>query len=148
MPDSSTKNQSSVLMGWKEIAIYLNLGLRTVQRYEQQHQLPVLRPSGKLKGPVLATKSELDLWVDSFSKGLGFESNTLPRSEPSWKTLKSNIIRAQRLRSQTVELGSKLVGSIAGLQKTLAHSQSIVLNVVGSGAIPSNGRRKPRIAST
>lgn len=138
MPDASVKHRSSVLTGWKEIAIYLNMGLRTVQRYEQEHQLPVLRLSGKLKGPVLTTKSELDRWVGSFSRDL-VPPNTLPGSRPEEASLRSNISRAKSLRLQTVELGSKLVGSIAALQRTVA-LQAKALNGSGKSPIPSNQR--------
>src|SRR5262249_12461236 len=53
------------LSGWKEIANYLGKGVRTVQRYELQMQLPVRRPAGKPWGSVVATKAELDAWVNA-----------------------------------------------------------------------------------
>ena len=51
------------LSGWKEIANYLGRGVRTVQRYELQLQLPVRRPAGRPWGSVVATKAELDAWI-------------------------------------------------------------------------------------
>jgi hypothetical protein len=55
--------ESEILSGWKDIANYLGKGVRTVQRYERELGLPVRRPSGKMKGSVIATQSELSSWV-------------------------------------------------------------------------------------
>lgn len=64
MTERPKKNDShQFLSGWKEIANYLGKGVRTVQRYEMQLQLPVRRPAGKPWGSVVATKAELDAWV-------------------------------------------------------------------------------------
>ena len=52
-----------ILTGWKSIAKHLGMGVRTVQRYERQMGLPIRRPAGKMRGAVLATKSELDAWI-------------------------------------------------------------------------------------
>lgn len=51
-----------VLSGWKEIAHYLNRGVRTVQRWEQ-FGLPVHRPHGERRSAVTALPEELDAWV-------------------------------------------------------------------------------------
>jgi len=51
------------LSGWKEIASYLGMGVRTVQRYEREMGLPIHRPTGKSRGTVIATKAELDRWL-------------------------------------------------------------------------------------
>ena len=36
-----------VFSGWKEIANYMGKGVRTVQRYERDMQLPIHRPGGR-----------------------------------------------------------------------------------------------------
>src|SRR5436309_1682014 len=60
----STKMKGiAMVTGWKDIANYLQKGVRTVQRYERELGLPVRRPAGKATGSVMATKSELDAWV-------------------------------------------------------------------------------------
>jgi hypothetical protein len=53
------------LSGWKEIGNYLGKGVRTAQRYERYFGLPVRRPSGKPCGAVLATRAEIDAWIDA-----------------------------------------------------------------------------------
>jgi hypothetical protein len=52
-----------VLNSWKEIAAYLGRGIRTVQRYEHEQQLPVRRVQGKHRGSIVALKSDLDVWL-------------------------------------------------------------------------------------
>ena len=62
--DSTQAQNSAILSGWKEIANYLGKGVRTVQRYEIELQLPVRRPSNHpRRGPVIAITVELDEWV-------------------------------------------------------------------------------------
>ena len=70
--------QSKVLSGWKDIANYLGKGVRTVQRYERELGLPVRRPSGKPKGSVIATRTELDAWVACCR----LTNHPIPRASP------------------------------------------------------------------
>ncbi len=63
MSDSARQNSSEVLSSWKEIASYLNRGVRTVQRWEVTLGLPVHRPAKKSRSAVLAFRSELDEWL-------------------------------------------------------------------------------------
>lgn len=60
---SYRENAPSVLNSWKEIAAYLNRGVRTVQRWESELQLPVHRPKGRNRSAVLALQEELDEWL-------------------------------------------------------------------------------------
>jgi hypothetical protein len=53
------------LNSWKEIASYLDRGVRTVQRWERDSQLPVHRLGTGKVGPVFAFPSELDLWLNT-----------------------------------------------------------------------------------
>ena len=52
-----------ILSGWKEIANYLGMGIRTVQRYELQLGLPIHRPAGHSRGAVIGVKAEIDGWI-------------------------------------------------------------------------------------
>ena len=52
------------LQGWKEIATYLRMGVRTVQRWERLG-LPIHRLAGRDTGAVYAFSIELDKWMDS-----------------------------------------------------------------------------------
>ncbi len=59
LPQRSTE----VLNSWKEIAVYLGRGVRTVQRWEHDLGLPVHRPRGKRRSAVVAIPDELDKWI-------------------------------------------------------------------------------------
>jgi non-specific serine/threonine protein kinase len=50
------------LESWKEIAAYLNRGVRTVRRWETEEGLPVHRHVHRTLGSVYAYKSEIDAW--------------------------------------------------------------------------------------
>jgi hypothetical protein len=51
------------LTSWKEIAVYVGKGVRTVQRWERLIGLPVRRPTDHVRGVVLALPEELDAWM-------------------------------------------------------------------------------------
>ena len=53
------------LDSWKEIAAYLNRGVRTVQRWERMAGLPIHRVPHDKKGGVYALSGELDAWWKS-----------------------------------------------------------------------------------
>lgn len=50
------------LDSWKEIAAYLQRGVRTVRRWEREEGLPVHRQVHRVLGSVYAFKSEVDAW--------------------------------------------------------------------------------------
>ncbi|HKD80252.1 MAG TPA: hypothetical protein VKH81_11210 [Candidatus Angelobacter sp.] len=56
-------SNDDVLNSWKEVASYLGRGVRTVQRWEQELNLPVRRPRGRSRSAVIAFKTELDTWL-------------------------------------------------------------------------------------
>jgi phage terminase Nu1 subunit (DNA packaging protein) len=62
-PSDYAVSNSEVLNSWKEVALYLGRGVRTVQRWEQELGLPVRRPRGKARSAVLALRAELDSWL-------------------------------------------------------------------------------------
>jgi len=57
--------QANILCGWKRIATYLDMSVRSVQRYEKEQDLPVRRAIGKSRGAVMATMAEMDGWVST-----------------------------------------------------------------------------------
>jgi len=57
--------EPQLLNSWKEIAAYLDRGVRTVQRWEAHFGLPVRRPSGQHRSSVIAFKDDLDAWLRS-----------------------------------------------------------------------------------
>lgn len=63
MAQPATGSESHVLTSWKEVAVYLGKGVRTVQRWERELALPVRRPYGLEKHVIVALPSELDDWM-------------------------------------------------------------------------------------
>jgi hypothetical protein len=63
MDNNGASTNPDVLNSWKEVAIYMGRGVRTVQRWEQELGLPVRRPRGKSRSAVIALKPELDRWL-------------------------------------------------------------------------------------
>jgi hypothetical protein len=62
---------ASRLESWKEIATYLNRGVRTVQRWEQTEALPVHRHRHDKRGTVYAFRHEIDAWRENRTEGTG-----------------------------------------------------------------------------
>ena len=112
------------LSGWKEIANYLGKGVRTVQRYEWQMGLPVRRPAGKPRASVVATKLELDAWVNASPIRKAFHLTRLaPDSEASTKAIKSGIQEMCRLRDEMLPLRAELHSSLLMLRESIMSLQ-------------------------
>src|SRR5438270_565096 len=60
--------QGRLLRSWKEVAEYIHRGVRTVQRWEKQLNLPVHRLGNR--GEVYAFTNEVDAWFQSFATKL------------------------------------------------------------------------------
>jgi Tol biopolymer transport system component len=63
-PDSGQSPEGR-LDSWKEIAVYLGRGIRTVQRWEREEGLPVHRLAHERRGSVYARREELAAWWES-----------------------------------------------------------------------------------
>jgi hypothetical protein len=61
--DARTDDSQAILNSWKEIASYLDRGVRTVQRWERELQLPVHRIGRGKRSPVYAIVGELKFWM-------------------------------------------------------------------------------------
>ena len=55
--------ETAVLGPWKEIAVYLNRGVRTTQRWESNKNLPIHRVDVGDKAPVFAFLAEIQDWL-------------------------------------------------------------------------------------
>ena len=62
-PKPITEQRKEYLDSWKEIAVFLNRGVRTVQRWEREENLPVHRHNHKKRGTVSALASEIMVWL-------------------------------------------------------------------------------------
>jgi phage terminase Nu1 subunit (DNA packaging protein) len=95
---------SMVLSGWKDIANYLKLGVRTVQRWEN-HGLPVNRPYPGRRSHVVAYSEQLDDWVQR--KKLGGNGS---------RDLLLSLEQARKLRSEIQLATRKLHSNVEGLR--------------------------------
>lgn len=57
--------KGEILSTWKEIAAYLNSGVRTCLRWEKENGLPVHRQEGAPRSRIFAYTGELDAWFKS-----------------------------------------------------------------------------------
>lgn len=144
-----------VLSGWKEIAVYLGKGVRTVQRYERELGLPVRRPAGRPRAAVVATKQELDAWVTASPIREAFRlSSTFAPSRylASAQEIRSGLGQMLKLRDDMRDLQTDLRRSTEVLRETVLRlygelyddrwrSQSAAFNVL------ERGSRKEQVSS-
>lgn len=81
-PDNEKRE---ILSTWKEIAAYLNSGVRTCLRWEKASGLPVHRQEGAPRSRIFAYKGELDAWFKSWLSSGSIHQETEGVKEPVWK---------------------------------------------------------------
>jgi hypothetical protein len=129
-----------MLSCWKDIARYLGKGVRTVQRWERDWELPVRRLNGaNAKGPVVARTADLDRWLsDHWSEAPAQRKHRQAPAKMSAiqaenDALRSNLIEASRALR---EANKALVKELAGALKLL-HATCSQLEVVCSNGKPT-----------
>jgi excisionase family DNA binding protein len=70
-----------MLNSWKEIASYLGRGVRTVQRWERENDLPVHRIGKGRRSPVCAMVPELKFWLATSTVDRMRVAQTAPGAE-------------------------------------------------------------------
>lgn len=66
-PQPANGKSKELLGSWKEIATFLNRGVRTVQRWEREEHLPVRRHDHNKRATVFAVASEVEEWMKNRS---------------------------------------------------------------------------------
>jgi len=113
-----SSEESAVLSSWKDIALYLGKGVRTVQRWERQLGLPVRRPLGaSQKSAVLLYRSDVDAWLATRFSARPLQNNGTALAKSGWarSTLRERIRRAQELRTTHQVLTEQIQESIRQL---------------------------------
>jgi hypothetical protein len=123
---------AAILTSWKEIANYLGKGVRTVQRWEREMQLPVHRPDGARQGVVLAFPAELDHWT---RRDWGTRADRSFHGE-----LKRAASTSAALLEQTTRL-QKLTGTL------LARCKELEQAINREGRAVANGRKTARTSA-
>lgn len=112
---------AKVLSCWKDIARYLDRGVRTVQRWEQEQGLPVHRIGTGPRAPVFAFESELMAWLVSRTISCPDAREIIPvRATPphsKWQELRA---RHQELMERNRQLASDQVLKLGRLLETMA----------------------------
>ena len=103
-PAVKLRNVSSTLNSWKEIAVYLGRGVRTVQRWERELRLPVHRIRPTERSPVFAYPNELRMWLES-RRNAGLRK--LPRC-PNGQPIKTSSLNGAETRSRSQRLTEKM----------------------------------------
>ena len=134
-----TGGTQKILNSWKEIAVYLGRGVRTVQRWEAKLGLPVRRPNGHMRSAVIALSNELDEWLLNTPKSRlndngdprRFDGTTLA-SNAAVIALRRSLGDAQELRHKVERLKaehgsvvSQLVGNIAEMGNLTRNSKAL-----------------------
>lgn len=115
MPANS--QQLEIFSGWKQIADYLGKGVRTAQRYERALSLPVHRPAGTSKGSVIATKAELDGWINASPIREAFrQPHSILENASMLQEFHQRIVELHRLREEAAQLRQDLRVSLAELR--------------------------------
>jgi hypothetical protein len=131
-PKAMTRKQpgsSKVVTGWKNIAAYLDKGVRTVQRYERELGLPIRRPAGKPRAAVIATKAELDAWVAAspYRTVFALQKPSQESTAFAWN-LENSVAEMRRLRQQMTQLRNELSASMAELKGSVQNVKRDMLN--------------------
>jgi hypothetical protein len=85
-------SQNRILHSWKEIAAYMTLGVRTIQRYEDRFHLPIHRPGGKQhRSAVLALSDEIDDWLRNTPTQYMLQIDGFPRRSRAPQTKEKAI---------------------------------------------------------
>jgi hypothetical protein len=100
------------LTGWKKIANYLGHSVRTTQRYERIYGLPVRHVAGRNRGPVIATKIELNAWREAMPLRKAFHLALSPmlieQSTTLVSSLHNSIEQMQKLQDDAFALRNEL----------------------------------------
>jgi hypothetical protein len=131
----ATDSKSQILNSWKEVAHYLGRGIRTVQRWEHELGLPVRRPHGKTRSPIIALREDLDDWLNNRPQATNYNGNGVearsPYAEARTTPLRESIRMSRGLRNRSRELQREMSLALHALTSNLHEIQ----------ATCSNGRR-------
>jgi len=104
---ANTTKRSNVLNSWEEISVFLGRGVRTVQRWERQYDLPIHRVGSGARSPVFALPSELNLWLLRTSQREKLENPDVADIQPTRELRVTGRSHTLLMRSRL--LTSKLI---------------------------------------
>lgn len=105
---------NEVLNSWKEIAAYLGRGVRTVQRWERELNLPVRRPRGKDRSAVIALKPDIDAWLHNVpQRALTQHTTDSLRHEKLHVNTELLIMRTHQILERSTQVQAKVKDTLA-----------------------------------
>lgn len=134
MAQASEKPQ--MLNSWKEIASFLDRGVRTVQRWERELNLPVHRIGKGKRSPVYASVRELKFWVatsgvNRTANGLALERQMLPagsrRNSDALETSHRLMAESLKLVRSVAETSVRQQRAAEALQKRIMEMRARLL---------------------
>lgn len=108
----------TILNSWKEIAVYLQAGIRTLQRWELELGMPIHRFTNGSHSRVFAFAKELDLW--RISRAEPKESRRELHRQSTVKAMELRI-RARELCAESRALQREVSSQLTRLQNRVAH---------------------------
>jgi len=132
--DFMCEQKPGLLNSWKEIASYLNRGVRTVQRWERMG-LPVRRLGTGPRAPVIANAPEIDGWMQT-ARAHGFLQSPLV-SEPLQcrADLRETILQSRALRQEMAALRKKQRTTMAELMCTICKLKDACSDSTAAAAV-------------
>lgn len=109
----SANSATLILNSWKEIADFLQRGVRTVQRWERDLRMPVHRIGSGKRSPVYATIPELKFWMSTAEVDRVQKAQI---SEPRTKSTRP-IQESRRLLAAAHTLAQSLANATARQQR-------------------------------
>ncbi len=107
-----------VLNSWKEISAFLGRGVRTVQRWERLHKLPVYRLGQGQRSPVFAYTSELSLWLRNISRNQ-ISANQASTNHDHLHLEPDSVYRAEVVHLARPHVTLELIGHSSRLTRNL-----------------------------
>ena len=123
----------TALSSWKEIAKFLNCGVRTVQRWEQDHRLPVHRIGRTPRSPVFAFESEVLDWLHARGDNVqNLSGGEAPQGRShDLRVLHHELVEtSKRLRAEHQLAHSKLHEALLATQRILGLTQELTSTAV------------------
>ena len=113
--DVAPQRRTERLESWKEIAAYIRKDVRTAQRYEKKHSLPIHRH--EQTGAVYALKFELDAWLNSDRKRDAERDDAVspePAPPPDPRPIVRQILIASAILAGVAGLGYRVKQILSG----------------------------------
>jgi len=115
--ESPSEGRSNVrLNSWKELAVYLQCGVRTVQRWEKTEGLPIHRHLHQTQGTIYAFTAEIDEWRRNRARPTDAAEEPGQHASVNLRPIVGRVSELSRLQSywSTALAGTRQVVFVSG----------------------------------